>query len=160
MSTREARHQARHLGRILAMQVLYEADIARHDARHVLERLTGEEDHAPATLEFARRLIDGIVACQEEIDSVIARAAPVWPLAQMAKIDKSILRIAAFEILKQGDVPFKAAINEAVEIAKVYGSDSSSRFVNGVLGTIATQHLGDRRASMPEETRPDQAGEI
>jgi transcription antitermination protein NusB len=85
-----------------------------------------------------------VAAHLDEIDPLIAEAAPTWPLAQMAKIDKSILRLAVYEVLHETDVPYKAAINEAVEIAKVYGSDSSSRFVNGVLGTIAARRLGGR----------------
>lgn len=164
------RHQARHQARILAMQALYEADVARHPADAVLERLIGEGpaaetqeateetgetaaalqrligDHAysPATVAFAWRLVRGVVEHLDEIDPLIAEVAPTWPLAQMAKIDKSILRLAVYEVLYEPDVPYKAAINEAVELAKVYGSDSSSRFVNGVLGTIAAKKLGAR----------------
>lgn len=152
MTTREARNQARHQARILALQVLYETDIARHEGTTVLDRLVGEEAYTPSTVAFARRLLDGVTAHRDEIDRVIAEAAPVWPLAQMARIDKNILRIAVFEILKQRDVPYKAAINEAVEIAKVFGSDSSSRFVNGVLGTIASHHFADKQTKTVSES--------
>jgi N utilization substance protein B len=144
MTTRETpRQQARHQARILAMQTLYEADVAGHDMIHVLDRLVGEESYPPATVAFARRLVEGVTTHLAEIDPLIAEAAPVWPMAQMAKIDKSILRIAVYEMLKEPKVPYKAAINEAVEIAKLFGSDSSSRFINGVLGTIAARYLAD-----------------
>ena len=137
MSTGESRRQAR----ILAMQALYEADIARHDPRLVLDRLLGEDAYAGAIATFAKRLVGGVAEHLGEIDPFIAQAAPTWPLAQMAKIDKSILRVAVHEVLNEPTVPYKAAINEAVEIAKLYGSDSSSRFVNGVLGTIITRRI-------------------
>jgi N utilization substance protein B len=151
-SKSEARRQARHQARILAMQALYEADVARHPADAVLERLIGEQAYSPATVDFAWRLVRGVVLHLDEIDPLIAEAAPTWPLAQMAKIDKSILRLAIYEVLHEPDVPYKAAINEAVELAKVYGSDSSSRFVNGVLGTIAAKKLGAR--AQPAEPPP------
>jgi transcription antitermination protein NusB len=138
----EVRHQARHQARILAMQTLYEADIARHATDAVLDRLIDEGDYPPATVAFARRLVTGVLAHLDEIDPLIAEAAPTWPLSQMAKIDKSILRLAVHEVLNEPEIPYKAAINEAVEIAKLYGSDSSSRFVNGVLGTIAARRPG------------------
>lgn len=133
LAPQETRRQAR----ILAMQALYETDLARHETDSVLERLLGDGAYSRATVTFARRLTSGVTAHLDEIDPLIAAAAPTWPLAQMAKIDKSILRLAVYEVLLEPAVPYKAAINEAVEIAKVYGSDSSSRFVNGVLGTIA-----------------------
>jgi N utilization substance protein B len=138
-ATIDARRQARHQGRILAMQTLYEADIARHATDAVLDRLIDEGDYPPATAAFARRLVTGVLAHLDEIDPLIAEAAPTWPLSQMAKIDKSILRLAVHEVLYEPEIPYKAAINEAVEIAKLYGSDSSSRFINGVLGTIAAR---------------------
>lgn len=97
------------------------------------------EPEAATVVAYARRLVMGVSRHQEEIDQAIGAAAPTWPLNQVSRIDKSILRIAIFEVLKSGNIPLKVAINEAVEIAKLYGSDSSSRFVNGVLGTIASR---------------------
>lgn len=129
------------------MQALYEVDVARHDPPGVLDRLLGEEAHAPATATFARRLVDGVMTNLVRIDPLIAAAAPTWPLAQMARIDKSILRLAVYEVLLEPEIPYKAAINEAVEIAKLFGSDSSSRFINGVLGTIAGRRVGGREAA-------------
>ena len=130
---------ARRQARILAMQALYETDLARHAPTAVLDRLLDDEAYSAGTSAFAEQLVAGVVAHLDAIDPLIAEAAPTWPLAQMAKIDKSILRLAVYEVLFEPDVPFKAAINEAVEIAKLFGSDSSSRFVNGVLGTIAAR---------------------
>lgn len=143
MTAGDSRRQAR----ILAMQALYEADVAHHEPRLVLARLLGAEAYPGAVASFAERLVGGVADHLGQIDPLIAQAAPTWPLAQMAKIDKSILRIAAYEVLLEPEVPYKAAINEAVEIAKLFGSDSSSRFVNGVLGTIAGWQAGDRQAS-------------
>jgi N utilization substance protein B len=163
MSTTPTRQQARHQARILAMQALYEADVAHHDAATALDRLLeldSEEEggaHQPAAVSFARRLVAGVVAHQVEIDELIARAAPAWPIAQMARIDKSILRVAVYEVLKEPAIPYKAAINEAVEVAKDFGSDSSARFVNGVLGTIVAGRAGgDERpaaSASPTEQR-------
>lgn len=88
-------------------------------------------------VEFASRLIQGVIQHQEEMDTLIAQYAPEWPLDQMAVIDRNILRIAIFEFLIEAETPVKVAINEAVELAKTYGSDSAPRFINGVLGTLA-----------------------
>lgn len=156
MSPREAPHHLRHQARILAMQALYETDITQHETAAVLDRLLSETEQAAKTSAYARRLVDGITAHQAEIDGLIGEAAPLWPLEQMAKIDKSILRVALYEMLNERGVPYKAAINEAVEIAKIYGSDSSSRFINGVLGAIAGRRLGrgddgDRLIPAPAE---------
>lgn len=87
-----------------------------------------------AGVEFAERLIHGVVAYQDKMDTLIARYAPEWPLDQMAVIDRNILRIAIYELSGATGTPPKVAINEAVDLAKLFGSDNSSRFVNGVLG--------------------------
>ena len=93
-----------------------------------------------AGVEFARALVHGVIAYLPYMDRLIARFAPEWPLDQMAVIDRNILRIAMYEFLVTDETPVKVAINEAVELAKVYGSDSAPRFINGVLGTLA-DHL-------------------
>ncbi len=90
-------------------------------------------------VEFASLLVHGVIEHQDRIDSMIARFAPEWPLDQMAVIDRNVLRIAIYEFLVDGSTPVKVAINEAVELAKTYGSDSAPRFINGVLGTLADQ---------------------
>jgi len=90
-----------------------------------------------AGVDFASHLVQGTIGHLEEMDKLISRYAPEWPLDQMAVIDRNILRIAIFEFLIDGETPVKVAINEAVELAKTYGSDSAPRFINGVLGTLA-----------------------
>lgn len=124
---------------MVALQTLYESDATPHSPHEVLERHVSEGDLTEEVTAFAREIVDGVTAHQVTIDRVIAEAAPSWPLNQMARIDKNILRLAIFELLfNNTKVPPKAAINEAVELAKAFGSDSSSRFVNGVLGTIVS----------------------
>ena len=128
---------ARRRGRVLALQTLYKADLVGHDPIEILGRELADEPADPEAAAFARRLVEGVVEHREGIDREIARAAPAWPLEQMPPIDKNLLRLAIHELLFDNRrVPTKAAINEAVEIAKVFGSENSSRFVNGVLGTI------------------------
>ncbi len=125
MSRREAR--------VLALQVLYEADVARHNALEVLNRWLSEESFNREAGLFATQLVSGVLARQPELDAVIQQYAPSFPVDQLAPIDRNIMRMALFEI-KSGTTPVKVAINEAVELAKQFGSDNSPRFVNGVLG--------------------------
>ncbi len=129
----------RRMARSVALQTLFEADAARHDANQVLERHLEETSLAEEAANFAKQLVRGVMSNLEKVDKIISSSAPSWPMEQMAKIDKNILRLAIFEILFNNDVPVKAAINEAIELAKSFGSESSSRFVNGVLGTIVSQ---------------------
>lgn len=141
---------ARRQARIIALQTLYEVDSTQHLPGEVLRRQIEEpvtENTNVSTTdpmgvsgrEFARVLVDGVLQHKEILDNMIAESAPNWPVDQMSKIDKNILRLALFEILFDNRVPLKAAINEAVELGKRFGSDSSSRFVNGVLGTIVSE---------------------
>ena len=130
----------RRQARILAFQTLFELDTTGHAAGEVLARLLEETPLPSEAAEFSRRLVSGVLQQRSEIDRIISQAAPAWPLDQMARVDKSILRLAIFEILFNNDtVPAKAAINEAVELAKLFGSESSSKFVNGVLGTVVSR---------------------
>jgi N utilization substance protein B len=121
---------------MIALQTLYEYDIAHHTSTEVLQRHAEERNLHPKVVEYASELVGGACAHLAEIDAHIQSAAREWPLQQMARIDKNILRLAIYEILFNNTVPAKAAINEAVELAKTFGSETSSRFVNGVLGTI------------------------
>jgi len=121
---------------MVALQTLYEYDIAHHPPVEVLERHREERHLPPKVIEYASELVIGVCDHLADIDAHIQSAAPEWPLQQMARIDKNILRLAIYEILFNTTVPAKAAINEAVELAKQFGSDTASRFVNGVLGTI------------------------
>jgi N utilization substance protein B len=123
--------------RILAVQALYEADAAGHEAGRVLDRLLSGEELSEENADFARALVKGVVQNKERIDENIRRFAPAWPVAQIPVIDRNILRLAIFEILLDNKVPVKVSINEAVELAKLFGSDSSPKFVNGVLGSVS-----------------------
>jgi len=121
---------------MIALQTLYEYDIANHTPTEVLQRHAEERHLNPRVIEYASELVLGVIGHLAEIDAHIQSAAREWPLQQMARVDKNILRLAIYEILFNNTVPAKAAINEAVELAKAFGSDTSSRFINGVLGTI------------------------
>ena len=126
----------RRQARMIALQTLYEYDTARHDPLEVLQRHAEERNLHTKVVEYAQELVVGACDHLADIDAHIQSAAREWPLQQMARIDKNILRLAIYEILFNNTVPAKAAINEAVELAKQFGSDTSSRFINGVLGTI------------------------
>jgi N utilization substance protein B len=123
--------------RVLALKVLYEIDTVGHDLEEALSRLLEETPPPPETEEFARHLVRGVTDHREQIDEVIRKTAPAWPLEQVASIDRSILRLAIFEILIDNKVPMRAAINEAVELAKFFGGEASPKFVNGVLGSVS-----------------------
>lgn len=134
----------RRKSRIIALQALFEVDRAGHDPEETLDRLVEEASLPEEGALFARELVGGVLRNRERIDSTIQAYAPAWPVAQLAAIDRNILRLAIFEILLNNKVPVRAAINEAVELAKTFGSENSSRFVNGVLGTVSGQ-LGRER---------------
>jgi transcription antitermination protein NusB len=133
MSVGNTRHQAR----TLALQVLYESDVAGHEVDEVLKRYLEDHSEPQRVRRYVERLITGIQSSQAIIDQQIADAAPAFPVEQLPAVDRNILRIAIYELTSESDVPMKAAINEAVEIAKQFGGENSGKFVNGVLGTIA-----------------------
>jgi N utilization substance protein B len=131
----------RHLGRIVAMQTLYEHDFrggntGGQELGPILERNLDEFRSSIDDTQFVEDVVDGVHKHQEKIDGIIGPAAPEWPVEQIAKIDKIILRIGVYELMIKRDVPPKVAINEAVELAKTFGGENSSKFINGVLGTI------------------------
>ena len=127
----------RRKARAIALQALYEIDSVRRKAEAVVERLLAEGEFSEENKGFVRELVGGVVQNKDEIDGNIKRFAPAWPVEQIAMIDRNILRLAIFEILFNNKVPIKVAISEAVELAKSYGSESSSKFVNGVLGAVS-----------------------
>lgn len=127
----------RRKGRTAALQALYETDCAGHDAETCLRRLDEEYTLPEPALSFARELVNGVLENKARIDAIIQAHAPSWPVEQLPVIDRNILRVAIFEISIDNRVPMKAAINEAVELAKTFGGYNSPRFINGVLGTIA-----------------------
>lgn len=135
--------KSRTRARSLALQVLYEVDMTAHLPGTVLEqRLAemhpeGQAELSSDLVEFSRQIISGIIPIAAEIDEIIAAFAPEWPFDQIAAIDRNILRIATWEFAVSAQTPMKVAINEAVELAKLFGSDSAPRFINGVLGSLA-----------------------
>jgi N utilization substance protein B len=132
----------RHRARILALQALYEIDLVHHDPEVVLQQRFAAKPLPKAGRDFARALVQGILGHRAGLDALIQENAPEWPLDQVAVIDRNILRMAVFEFSVEGNTPVKVAINEAVELAKLFGSDSSGRFVNGVLGAIVSKGIG------------------
>lgn len=129
--------KSRTRARSVALQALYEVDISHHPAEEVLAQRLEDEALSDELAGFARLIVHGVLPLVPELDRVIARYAPEWPLDQIAAIDRNILRVACWEFAVECDTPVKVAINEAVELAKLYGSDSAPRFVNGVLGSLA-----------------------
>jgi len=131
----------RHRARVAAMQSLFELDVTDHPLESTLERRLDDESLPDDAAEFTRRIVRGAWERRDYLDQVIEQAAPNWPIYQMPAIEKAILRLAIWELLlnEQDPTPEKAAINEAVELAKHYGGENSSRFVNGVLGTVVSQ---------------------
>ena len=128
----------RRKAREVALQALYETDVAGHDPRVALERLVLEEKLTEALAAFARDLLEGVLGQRRQIDAIIEKTAPAWPAAQLPAVDRNILRLAIREFFMDNLTPVSAAINEAVELAKKYGSESSPKFVNGVLGSVST----------------------
>jgi N utilization substance protein B len=127
----------RRKARIVALKALYELDAVAHEPQDILARLVEEAAAPPEVEAFARELVTGVLEHREEIDEVIRQKATAWPLEQVAVVDRNILRLAIFEILLDNRVPVRAAINEAVELAKAFGGESSPKFVNGVLGAVS-----------------------
>jgi N utilization substance protein B len=132
----------RRRARTFALQALYEADTVGHSAQEALDRLLAQGPAKASVADFARELVNGVLENRERIDEVIAQAAPAWPVEQLAAVDRNILRLAILEILVNNMTPVRAAINEAVELAKSFGSENSARFVNGVLGSVSLMAAG------------------
>ncbi len=125
----------RRQSRTAALQSLFAADVRGIWNDPPLEWLDEEEDMPESSVEFARELLGGVSKSHLGLDNVITRYAPAWPVSQLSVIDRNILRIALFELIYTPGTPRKTAINEAVELAKIFGSESSARFINGVLGS-------------------------
>jgi N utilization substance protein B len=129
----------RRQARIAALQALYELDCTKHKVEETSARLRAEETLAQEALSFSEELVKGVLQHKSELDALIKKFAPAFPPEQMSIIDRNILRLAIFEILFSDKTPIKVAINEAIELAKDFGSDSSPRLINGVLGSITTE---------------------
>lgn len=135
----------RHLGRIIALQTLYEEEFRRDaadvafDLDEVLARNISRYNDMVDDVAFIESLVRGIVKLSDELDAILQPIAPEWPIDQIARMDRIVLRIGLYELLYAQDVPPKVVINEAVELAKAFGGENSSKFVNGVLGTVLRQ---------------------
>ncbi len=126
--------------RSIALQALYEIDVTGHPPDMVIAERLSESPLEDNLGDFARKIVFGVLPIINELDQLIARQAPEWPLDQVAIIDRNIMRIALWEIAVSNQTPLKVAINEAVELGKIFGSESTPRFVNGVLGSLALHY--------------------
>jgi len=150
----------RHLGRIIALQTLYEQDFRAECADktfkidHVLKRNINRYKAMVDDPGFIEKLVKGVNKFQIKIDEVLQPIAPEWPITQIARMDRIVLRIGAFELLHSStEVPPKVVINEAVELAKAFGGDNSSKFINGVLGTVLRQNEESKSKPKAKSTK-------
>jgi N utilization substance protein B len=132
--------KSRTKARAIALQALYEYDLSGHLLGEVLAHLYSEDPVDPKIEKFANSIVFGVYPFISELDEIIAHYAPDWPLDQVASIDRNIIRIALWEFAVEQCTPIKVAINEAVELGKTFGSDSTPRFVNGVLGSLVAKY--------------------
>ena len=145
----------RRLARISALQALYELDTTHHPADNVIAFRLAEHPLTPEGEAFLRLIVSSVVKQKTSLDARIQRHAPAWPVAQIAVVDRNILRIALVELSEAVGTPPKVAINEAVDLAKMFGSDSSPRFVNGVLGAAMGDHAEVEPAAPISEAAKD-----
>jgi N utilization substance protein B len=155
----------RHLGRIIALQTLYEEELrleandTSFDLEEVLQRNVARYKEMLEDVDFVRQLVVGVSANAKELDIKLQPVAPEWPIDQIARMDRLILRIGLYELENDNDVPPKVVINEAVELAKSFGGDNSSKFINGVLGTLLRQKEGGSPKTAPNKKTEKVAGE-
>ena len=153
----------RHLGRIIALQTLYEQDFRRassdanFDLSAVLARNIARYETMVDDKTFIERLVNGVAKHEKALDAALQPIAPEWPIDQIARMDRVVLRIGLYELTYEKDVPAKVVINEAVELAKAFGSENSSKFVNGVLGTALRARDGDNSDDGSEDNNEDDA---
>jgi N utilization substance protein B len=152
----------RHLGRIIALQTLYEQDF-RKEANDTgfeldeilqrnIERYADTVDDKP----FIEQLVHGVASASDDLDKILQPIAPEWPIDQIARMDRVVLRMGLYELGQKGEVPPKVVINEAVELAKAFGGDNSSKFINGVLGTALRQQNGEPEPAAAEKPAKDE----
>lgn len=147
----------RHLGRIIALQTLYEQDFRREagdDSWHdpeILSRNIGRYKEMVDDIDFISKLVEGVIEHASQLDVKLQVVAPEWPINEIARMDRMVLEIGLYELENESDVPAKVAINEAVELAKAFGGDNSSKFINGVLGTLLRQR---EEAAAALESKP------
>jgi N utilization substance protein B len=149
----------RHLGRIIALQTLYEYEFrcdAGDTSANIDEILTRNIARYAAMVDdvdFIKRLVTGVTASTDELDAMLKPVAPEWPIEQIARMDRSVLRMGLYELDHDAAVPPKVVINEAVELAKAFGGENSSKFVNGVLGTLLRERQGDTAETPSKDTK-------
>lgn len=150
----------RHLGRIIALQTLYEYDFRMSsedtslDLEAILKRNILRYKKTVDDTPFVERVVKGVIANQTDLDGVLQPIAPEWPIDQIARMDRVVLRLGLYELTHEPDTPPKVVINEAVELAKAFGGENSSKFINGVLGTAHRQLHGDAAEEAPEPEAP------
>jgi N utilization substance protein B len=144
---RSRQNQQRHQARELAVQILYEIDVTDHSAAEVLARTRAQHELEEPALDYLVQIVTGVGRDQDRVDDYLGAAAPQFPVAQLATVDRNILRVAIYELLNNPDIPPTVAINEAIELAKAYGGDTSGKFVNGVLGTVFRRINSEREHS-------------
>ena len=158
----KGKNDPRHLARIIALQSLFEWSLNSINIEEILNRNsndyvqidTPEENKSKVDSQLASLIVKGVTENLDSIDTIVQNSAPEWPLSQIAKVDLEILRIAIFELCMAKNVPPKVAIDEAVELAKEFGGENSSKFVNGVLGTVVKEmipELADQTDTAREE---------
>jgi N utilization substance protein B len=149
----------RHLGRIIALQTLYEQDFRRQagddnsNLDTILSRNIDRYNHLIDDTTFVEELVHGITKHQTKLNEILQPVAPEWPIDQIARMDRIVLYIGLYELLYGKDVPPKVVINEAVELAKAFGGENSSKFINGVLGTVLRQHEIKKPKSTPNKSK-------
>jgi transcription antitermination protein NusB len=154
----------RHLGRIIALQTLYEQDFRREagdanfDLEEVLRRNIVRYEAMVDDTEFIEKLVRGVSRHEAELDEKLQPIAPEWPIDQIARMDRVVLRIGLYELEHETDVPPKVVINEAVELAKAFGGDNSSKFINGVLGTVMRERGGMPPQDKKKKTKEEKTG--
>ncbi|HEV7454217.1 MAG TPA: transcription antitermination factor NusB [Candidatus Saccharimonadales bacterium] len=165
----------RHLGRIIALQTLFEQDFRRSagdtdfDLDEVLQRNIARYEATVDDTDFIKELVLGVSKLEKELDEELQPVAPEWPIDQIARMDRVVLRMGLYELKHGKNVPPKVVINEAVELAKAFGSENSSKFINGVLGTVLRQLTGEdaktdgpaaavKPAKEPAQKAKDKAG--
>lgn len=148
----------RHLGRIIALQTLYEEEFrldsndAGFNLQAVLQRNVDRYADMVDDTAFITTLVTGVSKHKDSLDAVLQPVAPEWPIDQIARMDRIVLRIGLYELQNDSGVPPKVVINEAVELAKAFGGDNSSKFINGVLGTLLRQQTGEPEPKKEDKT--------
>lgn len=151
----------RHLGRIIVLQTLYEQEFRidcgdkSFDLDEVLQRNIDRYKDTISDVEFVERMVHGVTSSIESLDVMLQPVASDWPIDQIARMDRSVLRMSVWELYNDSSTPAKVVINEAVELAKAFGGDNSSKFINGVLGTIMRGKEAEESPAKAEQPKEE-----